>query len=84
MYYPQLTIQEDQICPGKFLISNSNLYMVESFLGCGAFGKVAKCMRVNDKKTVAIKMIKKFHHAEAFREVNNKNWPLVKDCFLAQ
>lgn len=63
---------EDQIRPGNFLISEPSLYLVESFLGHGTFGTVAKCTRVNDTATVAIKLIKSSHRVEAFLEVGNK------------
>ncbi|XP_059180221.1 homeodomain-interacting protein kinase 2-like [Centropristis striata] len=43
---------------GDLLTSRSSTYQVQSFLGQGTFGKVAKCARIGDKKTVAIKMIK--------------------------
>lgn len=62
---------EDQIRPGNFLISEPSLYLVESFLGRGTFGTVAKCTRVNDTATVAIKLIKSSHRVEAFVEVGN-------------
>lgn len=71
---------EGQICPGNFLFSGPSLFQVESFLGRGTFGKVAKCTRVNDTATVAIKLIKNFHRIEALLEVGNKIVLLVKDC----
>ncbi|XP_029353079.1 homeodomain-interacting protein kinase 1-like [Echeneis naucrates] len=39
--------------------SKSCRYQVQSILGEGTFGKVAKCTRMDDSKTVAIKMVKK-------------------------
>lgn len=77
MYNPG---HEDQIRPGNFLISEPNLYLVESFLGKGSFGTVAKCTRVNDTATVAIKLVKSSHLMEAFLEVGNKKVLLVKVC----
>lgn len=50
--------QDNQVVIGSMLSSRSSNYLVESFLGQGAFGKVAKCMRLTDMKTVAIKMMK--------------------------
>nr|XP_019942967.1 PREDICTED: homeodomain-interacting protein kinase 1-like isoform X1 [Paralichthys olivaceus] len=42
----------------RWLTSGSSTYEVQSFVGQGAYGIVAKCLRMEDKKTVAIKMIK--------------------------
>ncbi|XP_034428971.1 homeodomain-interacting protein kinase 1-like [Hippoglossus hippoglossus] len=56
-----LSIQPDkdeQLVLGS-LTSGSSTYQVQSLIGKGAFGKVAKCLRMEDKKIVAIKMIKK-------------------------
>ncbi|XP_071356048.1 homeodomain-interacting protein kinase 2-like [Trachinotus anak] len=50
--------QDGQLVPGAWLSSTSVIYRVQSILGEGTFGKVAKCTRMNDLKTVAIKMIK--------------------------
>lgn len=60
---------QDLVYPGVVLISEINLYMVESFLGYGAYGKVVMCTRANDMKVVAIKMIHKFYREAAFQEV---------------
>ncbi|XP_049891147.1 homeodomain-interacting protein kinase 1-like [Epinephelus moara] len=49
--------QADQVAMGDWLSSSSSNYLVLSFLGQGTFGKVAKCMRMHDKRTVAIKMM---------------------------
>lgn len=49
----------EQFVPGGSLYDGVHLYQVQSILGEGTFGKVAKCTRMMDKKTVAIKMIKK-------------------------
>lgn len=64
---------QDLVYPGVILISELNIYMVESFLGYGAYGNVVMCTRVNDMKVVAIKMIHKFHREAAVQEVWNKN-----------
>lgn len=61
--------EQDLVYPGVILISEDNMYIVESFLGCGAYGKVVMCTRVNDAKVVTIKMIHEFHHKAAFQEV---------------
>lgn len=50
--------QDNQVVIGSMLSSRSSKYLVGSFLGQGTFGKVAKCMRLTDMKTVAIKMMK--------------------------
>ncbi|KAG7519040.1 homeodomain-interacting protein kinase 1-like [Solea senegalensis] len=44
--------------PGGPLTSEYTIFLMESFLGSGTFGKVVKCTRINDMKTVAIKMMK--------------------------
>lgn len=48
--------QDDLLVPGTWLTCN---YKVQSFLGEGTFGKVAKCVRMVDNRTGAIKVIKK-------------------------
>ncbi len=53
-----LPVNDNQLVTGGRLTSGSSDYIVQSFLGQGTFGTVVKCERVNDKKTVAIKMIK--------------------------
>ncbi|XP_060951834.1 homeodomain-interacting protein kinase 1-like [Limanda limanda] len=53
-----LTAQDYQLVPGSLLTSSSSCYQVQSFLGQGTCGKVVKCKRLDDKTTVAIKMIK--------------------------
>ncbi|XP_044027491.1 homeodomain-interacting protein kinase 1-like isoform X2 [Siniperca chuatsi] len=53
-----LPAQDDQLFTGGWLSSGSSNYLVQSFLGQGAFGKVVKCTRMDDMKTVAIKMMK--------------------------
>ncbi|KAL7379771.1 hypothetical protein ABVT39_005601 [Epinephelus coioides] len=50
--------QADQVAIGDWPCSRSSSYLVLSFLGQGTFGKVAKCTRIHDIKTVAIKMMK--------------------------
>lgn len=48
-----------QFVPGGFIYEGTQVYQVQSILGEGTFGKVAKCLRMADKTIVAIKMIKK-------------------------
>lgn len=60
--------QDDSVGPGAFLMSEVNIYMVESFLGYGAYGTVVKCTRVNDRKTVAMKMINNLQCQAAYQE----------------
>lgn len=55
---PTLPAQDDQLVTGCRLTSRSCVYTVQSFLGQGTFGKVAKCTRMDDMRTVAVKMIK--------------------------
>ncbi|XP_029363959.1 homeodomain-interacting protein kinase 2-like [Echeneis naucrates] len=56
---PTPRVQEDKLVEGGWLSSKSCRYQVQSILGEGTFGKVAKCTKVDDSKTVAIKMVKK-------------------------
>lgn len=53
------TGRAEQFVPGGSIYDGVHLYQVQSILGEGTFGKVAKCARMADKKIVAIKMIKK-------------------------
>ncbi len=53
-----LPSQDVQLVTGDWLSSGSSNYLVQSFLGQGTFGKVAKCTRMEDMTTVAIKMMK--------------------------
>lgn len=53
------TGRTEQFVPGGSIYDGAHVYQVQSILGEGTFGKVAKCVRMADKKTVAIKMIKK-------------------------
>ncbi|XP_037651137.1 homeodomain-interacting protein kinase 1-like [Sebastes umbrosus] len=50
--------QGDPAVVGGWLSSISSHYRVESLLGKGSYGTVAKCTRMLDGKTVAIKMMK--------------------------
>ncbi|XP_058471765.1 uncharacterized protein LOC131445016 [Solea solea] len=49
---------KDGLVPGGYLTSRFSIYQVHSILGSGTYGKVAKCTRMKDKKTVAIKIMK--------------------------
>lgn len=53
--------KKDYLTPGELVFSDSIIYLVEAILGEGTFGKVAKCKRMNDLTTVAIKSIKEDH-----------------------
>ncbi|XP_061902518.1 homeodomain-interacting protein kinase 2-like [Entelurus aequoreus] len=48
----------DCLYPGAKLHSPSSCYKVLSVLGEGTFGKVAKCRKLDNNKTVAVKMIR--------------------------
>lgn len=56
---PTPTGRTEQFVPGGSIYDGAHVYQVQSILGEGTYGKVAKCVRMVDKKTVAIKMIKK-------------------------
>lgn len=49
----------DPFVPGGSIYDGATFYQVQSILREGTFGKVAKCTRVNDNATVAVKVIKK-------------------------
>ncbi|XP_077589644.1 homeodomain-interacting protein kinase 1-like [Stigmatopora nigra] len=48
----------DRLVPGARLYSASTSYKVLSLLSSGTFGKVAKCRKMDSKKTVAVKMFR--------------------------
>ncbi|XP_026156007.1 homeodomain-interacting protein kinase 1-like [Mastacembelus armatus] len=48
----------EQLVIGSLLTSKSSTYQVQSLLGRGTFGTVAKCVRMKDMKLVAIKLMK--------------------------
>ncbi|KAK9537773.1 hypothetical protein VZT92_005357 [Zoarces viviparus] len=48
----------NSVVVGALLRSSYSEYLVESVLGQGTFSAVAKCRRIADRKTVAIKMMK--------------------------
>ena len=50
--------KKEHLVPGEFISSDSIIYLVESILGEGTFGNVAKCKRMTEWKTVAIKSVK--------------------------
>uniref|UniRef100_A0A3P8UN58 Protein kinase domain-containing protein n=1 Tax=Cynoglossus semilaevis TaxID=244447 RepID=A0A3P8UN58_CYNSE len=52
--------QPDKVLPGSYLHSGSSTYRVEAFLGQGTYGIVSKCLRLEDKQTVAIKLLRKY------------------------
>lgn len=56
---PTPTGRTEQFVPGGSVYDGAQVYQVQAILGEGTFGKVAKCLRMADKKIVAIKMIKK-------------------------
>lgn len=64
--------QADPFIPGGSIYDGATFYQVESILKESTFGKVAKCTRVNDNTTVAIKVIKKQgSYNKAVNEVGN-------------
>uniref|UniRef100_A0A3Q3GW34 Protein kinase domain-containing protein n=1 Tax=Labrus bergylta TaxID=56723 RepID=A0A3Q3GW34_9LABR len=55
------------------LSSPSSDYLVRSYLGEGTFGKVAKCLKMATRETVAVKIIKhKKFSPEAQNEVERR------------
>lgn len=59
---PQTCAQDQYFTDGSIIFSKQTNYVVQSILGEGSFGKVVKCVRLKDKKTVAVKIIKKEGH----------------------
>ncbi|XP_039977780.1 homeodomain-interacting protein kinase 1-like [Xiphias gladius] len=74
--FSTLPAQDDQSVTGGRLASDSSFYLVQSFLGQGTFGKVVKCLRMTDMKTVAIKMIK--IHGSNVKQTNEEVDVLLK------
>ncbi len=42
-----------------FLFGKSSNYLIEEFLGQGTFGKVARCLKLDTKERVAVKIVRK-------------------------
>ncbi|XP_008323260.1 homeodomain-interacting protein kinase 1-like isoform X2 [Cynoglossus semilaevis] len=61
--------QTNRLFTGHLLTSGSSTYQVQKYLGQGSFGTVAKCLRVNDGETVAIKIMKSKHSWKVKGEV---------------
>ena len=59
---------------GDRLSGPSSTYLVDSFLGEGGFGKVAKCLKTATNEWVAVKIAKNVPHlaAQAEQEVRWK------------
>uniref|UniRef100_A0A674MQ41 Protein kinase domain-containing protein n=1 Tax=Takifugu rubripes TaxID=31033 RepID=A0A674MQ41_TAKRU len=55
---------------------------LKSILGEGSFGKVVKCLRLKDNKTVAVKVIKKKgdYYDRVEKEVCNTNFVHICPC----
>ncbi|TWW60040.1 Homeodomain-interacting protein kinase 2 [Takifugu flavidus] len=68
----QIRTAEDNLVPGDIIVTKCHTYEVQSFLGEGSFGKVVKCVRSKDDKTVAVKVLKKEgrYHDQAKSELN--------------
>ena len=56
----------------EVLVSSSSHYLLQSFWGEGSFGKVATCLNLDTKQTVAVKILKKtdYNRVAAEEEVN--------------
>ena len=69
-----------RVSAGDILVSQSSGYVVDSFLGEGSFGKVAKCFKTATMEWVAVKIIKDHPVlvAQAEQEVKQKALGLVK------
>ncbi|KAA8586107.1 hypothetical protein FQN60_007676 [Etheostoma spectabile] len=74
--FPTKSAQGDQVAIGDWLCHGSSNYQVQSFLGQGTFGTVAKCMRMADKKTVAIKILK--NHVASVTQAKQEVSALLK------
>lgn len=55
---------------GMVLHSATTTYTVTQFLGQGTFGKVVKCRRDEDKKFMAVKVMKRENEEMTQKEVN--------------
>lgn len=68
---PSSPVKEVNIEP-HVISSSSTDYLIQSFLGEGFFGKVAKCIKATTGETVAVKIMKKGLDIEAQNEVEQK------------
>lgn len=68
----QIRTAEENLVPGDIIVTKCHTYEVQSFLGEGSFGRVLKCIRSKDNKTVAVKVLKKEgrYHGQAKAEVS--------------
>lgn len=66
------TPEDNNLVPGDIIVTQCHTYEVQSLLGEGSFGKVVKCVRTKDGKTVAVKVLKKEgrYHDQAKAEVS--------------
>uniref|UniRef100_A0A671V081 Homeodomain-interacting protein kinase 1-like n=1 Tax=Sparus aurata TaxID=8175 RepID=A0A671V081_SPAAU len=65
---PSSPVKEVNIVP-HIISSSSTDYLIQSFLGEGFFGKVAKCIKATTGETVAVKIMKKGLDIEAQNEM---------------
>uniref|UniRef100_A0A671V091 Homeodomain-interacting protein kinase 1-like n=1 Tax=Sparus aurata TaxID=8175 RepID=A0A671V091_SPAAU len=65
---PSSPVKEVNIVP-HIISSSSTDYLIQSFLGEGFFGKVAKCIKATTGETVAVKIMKKGLDIEAQNEL---------------
>ncbi|XP_071349746.1 homeodomain-interacting protein kinase 2-like [Trachinotus anak] len=52
----------------EVLSSKSSAYLVEKYLGCGAFGRVAQCTRLDTNEKMAVKIVRNDMNLVAKRE----------------
>ena len=52
-------LQDFSVEEQEVLVSTSSHYLVQSVVGEGSFGKVATCLNMDTKQTVAVKILNK-------------------------
>lgn len=68
----------------EILPSPSSKYLLLSFIGQGSFGKVAKCLKMEDMKTVAIKMMRNINSCNLNAQLSDKSLKNKKKVLLTK